>query len=243
MDEQLKKTNPWNELTMGDVKIATCDIPFFEKWAKKNSIEGSSYEEWVNAYARKNEKVQLSFKCQPDPFGGNPDSKVYCLNLNPGTPNEDFEGNAEYVAASNKNLHLEANNCFWTENIKINGKPHPGDTWLRTCTKGLQDSLKNPHPDIFFIEYFPYHSTNGFYFPKHLPSYDFSDKLIKQAMKDKKIIIILRGRRRWLDRIPELAKYEHLYVLLINRDIKIAPEYIVPYKPMSEGEIKKYFTI
>ena len=85
-------------------------------------------------------------------------------------------------------------------------------------------------------------------------SYDFSDQLIKQAIKDNKMIIIMRARENWFERIEELAAYKNsgnLYFLSSPECGYLTPRNIKNYKTdirLEEEEnykeiIKKYFKI
>lgn len=279
MEERLKKENPWIKLTKGEVKIAECDIPFFEA---KGGIE--EYTKRVNS---KTNSPKLTFDCLPDPFCGNPDSKVYCLNLNPGKPDDCFKEVEKFKEACEKNLCLESDTCYWAEGTGNDGKEHTGTGWLHAKTKEIEQILNEDCsgekclPDIFFIEYFPYHSTSGFSFPRkklmrkvknaegkiewqhrekkseensYPASYDFSDQLIKQAMKDKKMIIIMRAQGDWLERIEELADYKNsgnLYYLSSPQCGYLTPRNIKNYKTGKRLKdeknykeiIKKYFKI
>ncbi|MCH5311408.1 MAG: hypothetical protein J1E57_05570 [Prevotella sp.] len=300
MEEQLKEKNPWEHLTEGKVKIAKRDVPFFEEWAKKNNVKGEideivkAYAEkinaktWINKKTGETKNVELTFDCLPDPFGGNPDSKVYCLNLNPGKPDDNFKEVDKFKKACKKNLRLDSDTCYWAEGTGNDGKEHTGTGWLHDRTREIEEILnedcsgekcqqKYCLPDIFFIEYFPYHSTSGFYFPRkklkpvkndkdeivwqlkkkknekypYPASYDFSDQLIKQAMTDKKMIIIMRAKGDWLERIEGLADYENLYVLSSPQCGYLTSRNIMNYKTGKRLEdeenykeiIKKYFKI
>ena len=77
-------------------------------------------------------------------------------------------------------------------------RPHLGDTWQREVWKQLKEKLGD-EPKIFSIEFFPYHSTSGFVFPKDLPSYKYRNELIKEAMDKHKLIIIMRNRDQWYE--------------------------------------------
>ena len=55
--------------------------------------------------------------------------------------------------------------------------------------------------------------TNGFSFPKDLPSYKYTDFLVKNAMKENKIIIIMRQKKKWFDRIKGLESYPRIITL------------------------------
>ena len=239
----MTENNPWLSITEGNVKIATCDVPFFER-------EGSA-EAYAQRINDKNEEVELTFDCMPDPFSGNPASKVYCLNKNPGKPDFCFKDDKAFMDATIKNLQLKSDSCFWAEDIKNKcGKVHAGVEWLRKRTKNLREIL-DCRPDIFFIEYFPYHSTKGFDFPRCLPSYDFSDTLIKQAVEEEKLIIIMREKANWLKRlkkiIPDIEQYENLYMLKCAQGGYLTQDNIVrinqngEVRHLSDDEIRKYF--
>ena len=75
-------------------------------------------------------------------------------------------------------------------------RPHVGDVWQRIAWKKLRESL-NRDPRLFIIEFFPYHSTSGFAFPKDLPSNAYRNELIKQAIDKEKLIIIMRQANKW----------------------------------------------
>ena len=224
--------NPWLKITKGNVKIATCDIPFFNK--------GGSFA----AYIKKKQKVKLTFECLPDPFCGSPDSKVYCLNKNPGKPDPCFKGETAFENATLDNMQLKAATCFWAEKFPNKcGKLHDGVTWLKKRTMQLE-SILGRHPNIFFIEYFPYHSTNGFSFPKDLPSYAFTNELIIQAMSQNKLIILMREKKNWLNRIKDLDKYPLLVYLKENRGGYLTTRNLVwnqSGKFLTDDDIHMYF--
>lgn len=78
-------------------------------------------------------------------------------------------------------------------------RPHVGDVWQWEMWKQLRKKLKGKNPNVFSIEYFPYHSTSGFVFPDWLPSYKYRNWLIQEAMKEHKLIIIMRNEKSWYD--------------------------------------------
>ena len=237
--EHLKKTNPWLSLTKDN--IALCDEEFFRQYG--------GVDKYCELIHKKDKNVEITFSCVPEPFSGNPQSKVFCLNKNPGKPDSCFFADDSFAEASFKNLRLEQDTCFWAENILNRcGKQHDGVKWLKVRTDSLEKIL-DAHPDIFFIEYFPYHSSKGFAFPRHLPSYEFSNCLIKEAMKEEKLIIIMREKKEWLDRIDDLSDYQHLYTLKCAQGGYLTPKNIVRIDKkgkehyLSEKAIKEYFEI
>ena len=93
------------------------------------------------------------------------------------------------------------NKLFKMDKDKFPLRPHAGDVWQREAWKSLRESLGGRDPRLFIIEYFPYHSTSGFSFPKEkeLPSNVYRNYLIRKAMDSGKLIIIMRQERKWYD--------------------------------------------
>ena len=176
----------------------------------------------------------LDFSCLPDPFCGDPESQVYCLNKNPGKPDKCFIGDASFEKATKENLELKQTTCFWAENVKNEcGKVHDGIEWLEKRTRELYNILGR-HPNIFFVEYFPYHSSSGFDFPCNLPSYAFTDELVAQAMEEDKLIII----------IPGLENYKNLYTLKYPQSGYLTLNNVVKMdtgQHLTGDEVKQYF--
>lgn len=85
---------------------------------------------------------------------------------------------------------------FKVNNSNYLPRPHIGDVWQRETYKQLNNYLGRA-PKIFGIELFPYHSTRGFSFPIDLPSNEYRNFLINQAMNNKKLIIIMRQQEEW----------------------------------------------
>ena len=228
--------NPWLNISWNNT-IADVDKPHIVQ--KYGSVE---------AFEKKYESVGLSFQqCLPDPYSGNVNSKVYCLNKNPGEPDKCFIGDVAFEQASKENLELKQTTCFWAENVKNKcGKVHDGIGWLKKRTCKLEIIL-NRRPNIFFVEYFPYHSSSGFDFPCYLPSYTFTDELVVQAMKEDKMIIIMREKGNWIKRIPDLESYSNLFCLKCTQGGYLTPNNIVRYyngnegQNITENEIKQFF--
>ena len=108
-----------------------------------------------------------------------------------------------------KNLKHEVDDCLWWKKVQdVDGNKHDGYKWTKKRIKGIEDILDGQRvPSVFFLEYFPYHSCKGFDFPHYLPSYDYNDKLIMEAMEQDKWFVIMRNKRLWYNRIPKLECY------------------------------------
>lgn len=160
---------------------------------------------------------KLQLNTLPEPFTGDPNSQVYCLNLNPGGKDELFESvpafKSSYFDITQKNLCHELNEYMWfllTE--------HAGYCWWRRITNQLRNDLGR-NPRMFVVEYFPYHSEGKLDFPDWLPSYEYSDELIRQAMEEGKYILIMRYKEKWEERLkrivgePFFNNYENLFYM------------------------------
>lgn len=140
------------------------------------------------------------------------------------------------------------NFCNNSKKVSINRfKVHEGVYWYVKMIEPLKkeiSKLRNGNPKIFFIEYFPYHSSKAFSFPKNLPSYAYRDYLIEQAINENKIIIILRGYNVWMNPKTNIGKmlrnYDKTFILYSNRGIKFIPNNI--YKVISDIDIKSVLT-
>lgn len=151
------------------------------------------------------EKIQKN--TLPEPYTGDVNSNVYCLNLNPGSAcvcdNSEPQLKKDFEEYTQKTLRHEIDENMW---FLLKGTA--GYDWWQQMTKDLCEN-----PRMFVIEYFPYHTVKGTYFPRKLPSYEYSNQLIRQAMEDDKYIVIMRHRKEWLQRISGLEKYERLVCL------------------------------
>ena len=270
----LPEPNPWTGIDW-DHTIASCDLNCDLKIGKKIFQFGS--EEYVQFINRKDKesdtKVGLSFDCLPEPFSGDINSEVYCLNMNPGAPDKGFsrgtDRNGDYVHLAQGILsHNLANHYFDDLVVDENGikkdskrysecmdrifsgknlkdykenraafspRPHDGAVWQREMWGPMKKAIgemekregkgkgEGHFPNLFYIEYFPYHSAGGFDFPDSLPSYKYSNWLVRKAMEDHKLIIIMRKEELWYDRIDGLRSYENKLLLKNHQRVWFSP--------------------
>lgn len=215
--------NPWADISYNNI-FADGDYGYLVNIDKKSNLQyqfGSP--SYVEAIKKLYSESKLSFSCLPSPYSGNPDANVYCLNMNPGEPDSHFDKLTPnlYTTHSLDNLNHQVQDTFWTEGMVVDKQGnvkkdnvifekllkdekavpgyyiHSGARWQRARTKELRDALNGRNPNIFFLEYFPYHSEHGFEFPKYLPSYDYRNALLQFAMDEGKLIIIMRSENAW----------------------------------------------
>lgn len=135
----------------------------------------------------------------PEPYCGNIDSNVVCLNLNPGLNKcgACFYGNQRFLELTKATLDHRIDHSMWFDEIKCEkGINHDGCNWWMKRTRKLRESLKVEKLNIFTIEFFPYHTKHAFKFPE-LPSNEYRNYLLAQAIEDNKLIVIMRGKNRW----------------------------------------------
>lgn len=210
--------NPWNHLTQcGYYHVAYCD--------KTEILEIN------DKIGANDEKFRLEL--WPEPFLGNPDAQVYLLNGNPGfTEGKDEKFVYEPVflklvlnSMSHKSTQNHDDFLYFNE-LKTGGITHPGYEWWMKHTKQLRQVLGR-NPRLFNVEFCAYHSINANHIPEYLPSYDYTDQLVINAMNENKIIIAMRMVNRWMARIPQLKNYPNLYRLLNNRNVCLTSGNIV----------------
>ena len=148
----------------------------------------------------------------PEPYTGDVNSNVYCLNLNPGDAcvcdDSEPQLKEKFTKYTLQTLRHEIDENMW---FLLKGTA--GYDWWRQKTEKLREYKKGQNPRMFVIEYFPYHTVKGANFPRKLPSYEYSNQLIRQAMAENKYIVIMIHRKEWLQRISGLEKYERLVCL------------------------------
>lgn len=224
--------NPWESIDLSlDIKVAECDRAYLE------SLDLS-----------KKQYRGLDLSLMPDPFCGNPHSWVYCLNMNPGEPGEigrNFETDERYIELIKRNLRHEVDSCFWSKDLLANGKRHPGIDWMERYL-GPMKKKYGEYPNPFFIEYFPYHSKQGFNFPENLPSNQYRDYLIKKAMLEGKLIVVMRmarkGKKGWYDIEGlglDLKSYSNLTELKNYRSVWVSKGNFK--EDLLDSDIQKFF--
>lgn len=177
--------------------------------------------------SKKNDKtIELDYYTLPEPFSGNVESPVYCLNMNPGEADPLYKNDPYFLYLTRLSLKHLLRSSMWSEdflgvyemyekyeNGKMVKRSHLGCKWYSEKTKDLRLALGEETLHLFMIEYFPYHSKGGFEFPSWLPSYEYTNCLIEEAIDKGKFIVIMRQKDRWFQRVPRLKNYKSLAYL------------------------------
>ncbi len=193
--------NPWYDLPKKKPFILAVDRQHVLEFNKKT----------------KNSDFEIKLNILPDPYIGNPKASVLLLNLNPGYDRDE------------PRLHRKKyfiNTCM--RNLIHQNKKHPfyyfQDQFEKTSgyrwwTKKLKEVFEYSNLEtegvgrkIFVIEYFPYHSIK-FRPSKRIPSQEYNKFLVERAIKKGSLIILMRGKKYWLDLVPLLKGYFRLFEL------------------------------
>ena len=206
--------NPWTNISWQNT-VADCD---------KNII--------YPAYCA---EKGIDISILPEPFSGNINSHVVCLNQNPGIGKCDacFRFDKMFLKETQKTLNQDLkapktpNQYMWFVDIRCkNGGLHDGCEWWKKRTKDLVNAIPIPL-NMFVIEFFPYHSQHSFSFPA-LPSDEYRNDLLDDALRKEKLIVIMRGKGIWTSIIDRnigerLKNHPNLIVLSNPRNISFSP--------------------
>lgn len=204
--------NPWKNISWCNT-IADCDKAFITKY--------------LVGLNKGKPSVQIHNEMLPEPFIGNLDANVYFLNGNPGITPIDIAltNNASFEKQIQDTLcqRPRSSQFMWIApklSTIISSNRHSGyDWWEDKLSKVL---AVNPNPNICNIEYFPYHSYKLPSSLINLPSNDFVNWYINDAIKKKKWIIILRCKNKWLQRIPKLMGNPNLLFCCNSRNVWVS---------------------
>jgi hypothetical protein len=159
---------------------------------------------------RFNQKAITKFRVEtgalPEPFLGAIDAPVVLLNLNPGFGKQDLKRHAEplFIKRSRANLtHEPAEYPFYL--LDPDPNLHRGQWWDRKLKCLIKEvGLESVARRVMCVEYFPYHSRRFRHRKIALDSQRYSFWLVHQALERKAVILLLRGKKAWLAKIPEL---------------------------------------
>lgn len=217
--------NPWPQLPIDAPHVLPSDRCIVEKFNARN--------------ADKHFIVQTQLL--PEPFIGDPNARVYLLNLNPGyTPGEDDEWHADpaYRTAIIDNLsHRPAEFPLYFLDPRL--KDAPGSKWWRKYARWLIDDddigIEKLARNLFCVELFPYHSTKYRPVPRVLspnrlvPSSAYGFHLVRRAIRTGRPIVATRRFEAWCAQIPKLRGYANLFRLRTTASVWLSPDNIEGY--------------
>jgi hypothetical protein len=166
-----------------------------------------------NAKAREMCKVQLNVL--PEPFIGRTGAPVVLLGLNPGFGDRDPAAHArpEFQTLLRNNYnHGRSAFPFYFLDPSLESQ---GRTWWEKKLKWLLERFKREELawSILYVEYFPYHSRRFDHASPALPSQEYGFDLVRSAICRGSVVVIMRSRKLWVSKVPELESYPLAFTL------------------------------
>jgi len=186
------------------------------------------YNPWLSVAERKNppylaecdkdiklaDFYNLHVDLLPQPYLGNiVSAKVVCLLLNPG-----YSEIESYLELNCQNLQQALRNNLKLKNPRLVHLDDEldwtsGGKWLRQKILRplsrygvMRDDLNR---NFAIVEYFPYHSKTFEADPsKFLESQRYGFELVRQAIKNGALILLMRSVKLWQKAVPELTDYQ-----------------------------------
>ena len=189
--------NPWNSLPAAAPYVLPEDAPILLKYASKLTGDKAVRPEVL-----------------PAPFIGSPDTaQVILLALNPDFKERDIgyqDGDPDFADLNLKALTFESRTPFFYLDP---AHPEGGGYlwWHRRLRYFIQRyGLKAVGERFMCVQLFPYHSRSYAALPERLPSQEYSFQIVRQAIQERKPVVIMRSREQWLRAVPELQHYGYI---------------------------------
>lgn len=194
-------TNPWAEFKASNYMVHESDRDVVESHnAKHSSKPEYQFQTWM----------------PPEPWIGSLEAPVVILYANPGATDDDLAGKRqaddalirEYSIA-NLNQTLEDFPHFFFDPLLENTA---GGRWFRARFSNLinETSLQAVSQGIITVELAPYHSRNWRNPSKPLPTQEFTNSIVRNAVSKGSLIVGARGRKLWEAAVPELRNYPRI---------------------------------
>lgn len=249
--------NPWTSLWPTPSLRTPCSNPYAAAFLDGHFLK--AYDDFCFSKGKQND---LRLDCLPEPFVGDPDANVYLLNGNPGFDSIElkFANDSAYQtlvqnSLSHRIASISGDPFIYFNNLALSKNPsifHSGcDWWQKRTNKFRQDIKKaNKGPKIFDIEFIPYHSDNLTQISRYLSatgnlpySANYSNYLIQKAIDEEKTIIIMRMKKEWLKRIPNLANCKNLYYLSSRQNVCITQNNLCVFRTGAKVTLPQYQSI
>lgn len=195
MEEMNIINNPWEQiLNKRNLFVIDADMQAVEKFNEKASDD-----------------YKIHTDLPPEPYIGNPiTADIFLLALNPGYAGDEQEYLSKnptlYQALLNNLIHQNIDYPLFFFEERFNDSP--GAKWweriLKPVLNQTDDNRLLLSHKICELQYFPYHSKNYKSINQVLDSQKYTFQLLRRAIRNNKMIIILRSEKLWLEAVPEL---------------------------------------
>jgi hypothetical protein len=202
---------------------------YLNPWPALPSHPPSQLPSDSNAISAFNSRTRDIYKLQlnvlPEPFVGITTAPVVLLGLNPGFDDKDPEVHAlpEFQALLRNNYAQgPADFPFYFLDPALES---PGRQWWERRLSCLRERFetKKLARSVFCVEYFPYHSRRFRHANLPLPSQKYGFGLVRSAIARGALIVIMRGRKLWIHKVPELEGYSRVFTLNSSQNVVVSP--------------------
>jgi hypothetical protein len=214
-------------------------------WNKLLCVQNQYYLDDDNKIILQNNRTSVNTDTHidltylPEPFIGNKAAKIYFLLANPGRVRNESNVknvNAELKEAVLRNLrHEDQDFPFYPLNHRLTGTAvyKWWEVALGDLIKTLNTDEKTFANNFFSVWLYGYHSyqLNIKFLEKgilRLPSVDYTVYLVKNAIRQKKIILIGRSVGIWLGLVPELKNYDHCFFVVNTQKMILSETSLSP---------------
>ena len=171
--------------------------------------------------------VAVHLELLPEPYLGHPQAPVVILNLNPGFDERDIPFHSMdplFREISRKNLlHQPQDYPFYLLDPRISASLGH-QWWIKKLKEPIRVAGLQPVATrVLCVEYFPYHSRRYPPIRETLESQRYGFQLVRDAIGRGALIVIMRGQKRWLEAVPELANHGRVYKLNSVQNVAISP--------------------
>jgi hypothetical protein len=158
-------------------------------------------------------KYELKLDLLPQPWTGNPaTAQMFMLALNPGFSPDDYieVRNDDYAEQWGLALSFETRTPFYFLDPSFQNTG--GYRWWARRLRELiaLSGQENVARKAMCIEHFPYKSVSYRPLGVILPSQRYGFNLVREAIAQRKQIVVMRSERVWLESVPELQTYPYI---------------------------------
>jgi hypothetical protein len=163
----------------------------------------------LRRYPKLRENLRLDFL--PVPFHGSDRADILLLSSNPGARINTLEDDETFVKERRPGLLFESTSLFPFSCLNPAFSNTAGYDYSNRRLGSLIERVGREvvAQRVLLVEYFPYRSSTWRPVPD-LPSQRFGFSIVEKAIDEGKLIVVVRGRRYWLDAVPKLRQYDYI---------------------------------
>jgi len=203
-----ERLNPWLAVPPQADYVLPCDSDAIYKF---------------NLKAPEMYKVRLDVL--PEPFIGRTGAPVVLLGLNPGFGDLDRGAHArpafQTLLRHNFNQRRSAFPFYFLDPSFDSS----GRKWWEKKLKWLLKRFEREKlaKSILCVEYFPYHSRRFRHASLAVPSQEYGFDLVRSAICLGSVVVIMRSRKLWVNKVPELESYPLAFTLKNPQTVTVSP--------------------